>query len=85
MSTLRTTTEDGQRVTAATMRQLRAAVRRAMQKRTIHQAAVFAGCSRKTLYRILRGDNVTFETVSRIVDGLGCQLEIRVTEKHDQN
>lgn len=64
--------------TAETMRQLRAAIRMAMQTLTVAQAAARAECAEGTILRILRGENVSVRTAARIVEGLGATLEITI-------
>ncbi len=68
------------------MVQLRAAVRKLIRTRGgIQAAATDAECGRATLYRILQGKPVSFDTAVRIVNNLGGHIEIRVTETNSQS
>lgn len=86
MAHYRATTGDGEQVSAETMRQLRAAVRVLIGKRgSVRRAATRAECSAATLYRILDGKSVSLETAARVINGLGGQIEIRVTKINSHN
>lgn len=60
--------------TDKTMRQLRYAIRSAIQDSTLSDAARLADCSENTLCRILKGENVSVRTAARICEAMGYRL-----------
>jgi hypothetical protein len=56
------------------LRSFRAALSEAIGPLPIVHAAARAGCSQETLFRVLRGENVTIRTAERIAANLGGRL-----------
>lgn len=56
------------------LRCLRAALSETIGTLPIVHAAARAGCSQETLFRVMRGENVTIRTAERIAANLGGRL-----------
>lgn len=56
------------------LRGLRAALSEAIGPRPIVHASALAGCSQATLFRVMRGENVTIRTAERIAESFGGRL-----------
>ena len=71
----------GGALTEASILELRAAIRSALDGVSLANAAALSECSENTIYRILRGENVNIRTAARIAEALGYQLSITVSKK----